>query len=365
MKYFYYISVAVMLAAFIFTFAPQPASAELNVLQPRGESKWATGDNDGIRDYVEDVFGNNHIMVDVARCESGFRQYYSGGDVLIAGDSNAVGVFQLLEVWHEQAAEDRGHSIYTVEGNVGYAQELYEEEGLKPWSPSSLCWDDGRVSETDVDGSSSNESSRTPMLVRSGDPSSNTAEDDKEEESEEKNSDDEPDEDTDRDRHLLGQSGSSDTEEADRDVPELISKKLIIGVHDAQVVELQKLLNRIGYRLTTNGPGSPGEETNYFGSLTKQALQKFQCDNNIICDGVEYTTGYGMTDAKTRVTLNKEAADTPGQRTSNRVQMQVRSDSDRNSDNTSTNNESERDGMIAQIDELTRRIADLRAQLSQ
>lgn len=361
MKYFYYISAAATLAAIIFVFSPQPASAELNILQPRGESKWETGDNDGIRDYVEDVFGSNHIMVDVAHCESGFRQYYSGGGVLIAGDSNAVGVFQLLEYWHEKAAEDRGYSIYTVEGNVGYAQELYEEEGLKPWSPSSLCWDDGRVSETDVDGSSG-ESTRTRIVVRSKDSSHSSVKDesDHDEDDEEKNEEKIEEDEEDRDQRLLGTSRDSDKEEPE-DVPELISKKLIIGVHDNEVVELQKLLNRIGYRLTVSGPGSPGEETNYFGSLTKQALQKFQCDNDIICSGVEYSTGYGMTDAKTRAALNKQAANKPQERTSNRVKIRVRSDSDR--DNSVTANSEEDSDLQARIDELTQMVAELRARL--
>lgn len=364
MKYFYYISVAVIFTAMVSVFVPQLADAEVNILQPRGESEWATGDNDGIRDYVEDVFGNNHIMVDVALCESGFRQYYSGGDVLITGDSNAVGVFQLLESWHEEAAKDRGYSIYTVEGNVGYAQELYEEEGLKPWSPSSLCWDDGRVSETNVDGSSG-ESTRTQIVVRSRDSSrSSTKEESDGVDNEEEEQESKEDEQEKSNQRFLGNSDNEDGED-DVDVPELISKKLIIGVHDEQVVTLQELLNRIGYQLATSGPGSPGEETNYFGSLTKQALQRFQCDSNIICNGVEYTTGYGMTDARTRAALNKQAADTPGQRTSNRVQIQVRSESDRsNREDTSTDNETGRDNLMAQIDELSRQIADLRAQLS-
>lgn len=349
--------------AVLFVFSPHVVTAELNVLQPRGESKWATGDNDGIRNYVEDVFGNNHIMVDVARCESGFRQYYSGGDVLISGDSNAVGVFQLLERWHEQAAGDRGYSIYTVEGNIGYAQELYDEEGLKPWSPSSLCWDDGRVAETDVDGSSGDDSSRTRIVVRSKDSSRSSEREEEDDETDEESEEAEESAEDDGRRLLGNSSNDSDTEKED-DIPELISKKLIIGVHDDEVIELQQLLNRIEYRLTASGPGSPGEETNFFGSLTKQALQEFQCDEDIVCSGVEYSTGYGMTDAKTRAALNKQAAEAPRQRTSNRVQIRVRSNDSRDRDNTTTSNAADSSDLQQQIDELTRLVADLQAQLS-
>lgn len=45
---------------------------------------------------------------------------------------------------------------------------------------------------------------------------------------------------------------------------------------DADVHLLQKFLNIMGFRLAVSGPGAPGEETSYFGPLTKAALVKFQ-----------------------------------------------------------------------------------------
>lgn len=346
---------SLIIISLLLTF-PINAAADFNILQPRGSSDFTIGDNSGIRDHVQDVFGNNHIMVDVARCESGFRQFYSGGGVLINAESDAVGVFQLLDGWHADTAADMGMDIYTVEGNVEYAKELYEVDGLKPWSPSSLCWDDGAVEE--INGDYSPVQSRVKMIVRSGD--------DRDEEGDEEETEkvveeaNEPEEKTkDSNQIILGRDKDK------KQVPEveqLITKRLIIGVHDAEVVELQKILNRIGYRLTSSGPGSSGEETDYFGSLTKAAVQEFQCDNSIVCSGAEYTTGYGMVDSKTREALNQRAAETDLSHTSNRVSIQVRSGQSADTTQSDMTNE---DNLRRQIQELRNKITQLQLRLNQ
>jgi hypothetical protein len=339
---------------------PQMSQAALNVLQPRGESDFVTGDNSGIRDHVEDVFGNDHVMVDVARCESGFRQFYAGGGILINVESDAVGVYQLLDSWHNNIADNMGMDIYTVEGNVDYAKVLYEADGLKPWSPSSLCWDDGTLSETNGNDKSSDSHSR--MIVRSSDTR------DKKSSSEENESDnyrvnrEEKDSNKMNNEHdsnqvILSQKKSS----SKQPVKEIISKRLIIGVHDTEVVALQRLLNRVGYRLISSGPGSPGQETNYFGSLTKKAVQEFQCDNDIVCTGAEYTTGYGMVNGETRTALNQKAAESDSTSESNRVQIRVRSSD--SSQNHSSADDS-RSALQQQITDLREMVADLQRQLN-
>ncbi len=47
------------------------------------------------------------------------------------------------------------------------------------------------------------------------------------------------------------------------------------------VKALQKYLNIKGYTVSKNGPGSLGNETTYFGLLTRNALIRFQIDSNI------------------------------------------------------------------------------------
>lgn len=61
------------------------------------------------------------------------------------------------------------------------------------------------------------------------------------------------------------------------DVPtETFKKDLRVGITDPDVKKLQKFLNEFGYTVATTGPGSPGQETEFFGGLTKAAVIKLQ-----------------------------------------------------------------------------------------
>ena len=54
------------------------------------------------------------------------------------------------------------------------------------------------------------------------------------------------------------------------------TRNLTIGSTGEDVRELQKILNAEGFTIAKTGPGSPGNESTYFGLLTKQALIKYQ-----------------------------------------------------------------------------------------
>jgi hypothetical protein len=82
-----------------------------------------------------------------------------------------------------------------------------------------------------------------------------------------------------------------------------LTQDLVLGTISPEVKALQVLLNTHGYVLTTDGPGSPGQETAKFGALTRTALRKFQCEKMQICSGDETTTGYGMLGFQTREAL--------------------------------------------------------------
>ena len=91
--------------------------------------------------YVRQYFKDIPIMVQIARCESTFRQLTSDGDIHRGRVNNAdVGVMQINEFYHGDKAEQENLDLHTIEGNVAYARELYERQGTQPWKSSKACW---------------------------------------------------------------------------------------------------------------------------------------------------------------------------------------------------------------------------------
>jgi hypothetical protein len=82
-----------------------------------------------------------------------------------------------------------------------------------------------------------------------------------------------------------------------------ISHDLVLGSISPEVKALQILLNSHGYVLAREGPGSPGQETEKFGALTRYAVRKFQCEKMQICSGDESGSGYGLVGSNTRDAL--------------------------------------------------------------
>lgn len=58
-----------------------------------------------------------------------------------------------------------------------------------------------------------------------------------------------------------------------------------LGNSGPDILLLQKFLNTHGFIIVTTGPGSPGNETNYFGLKTFQALKKFQASVGLPATG--------------------------------------------------------------------------------
>jgi len=70
------------------------------------------------------------------------------------------------------------------------------------------------------------------------------------------------------------------------------TKNLNLGSKDNQVKALQQFLNQNGYKLADSSWGSPGNETDYFGSLTSVALTKFQEANKDKATGIINEKGF-------------------------------------------------------------------------
>jgi hypothetical protein len=91
---------------------------------------------------VRAYFKDTPVMIEIARCESEFRQYTDAGNVLRGGDSGGmVGVFQFFESIHAVPAKALGFDLATLDGNLGYAKHVYATEGTVPWNPAKNCWD--------------------------------------------------------------------------------------------------------------------------------------------------------------------------------------------------------------------------------
>lgn len=203
--------------------------------------------NATVEAQVQSYFSDIPVMIAIAQCESSFRQFNQNGTPLLGGDGDVVGVFQLDESSHANAAQSLGIDIDTTAGNLEYARFLYGFEGTTPWFSSYSCWH--------------------PLVA-----GTSTA------------------------------AVATTTEAAATSTPAL-SINLMLGNVDPQVTTLQKMLNADGFTVATSGPGSIGQETDVFGLLTQSALRKFQCALQITCAGDEYTTGYGLLNVQARSAL--------------------------------------------------------------
>lgn len=63
------------------------------------------------------------------------------------------------------------------------------------------------------------------------------------------------------------------------------TQNLKLGSSGAQVMQLQKSLNSMGYTVASTGVGSMGMETSYFGAATKRAAINFQSAKNLPATG--------------------------------------------------------------------------------
>jgi peptidoglycan hydrolase-like protein with peptidoglycan-binding domain len=259
--------------------------------------------NANVAATVQSYFADIPVMIAIAACESGPRQFANNGTPLLGGTGTMVGVFQIDETIHYARALSLGFDIDTLMGNLEYARYLYGAEGTEPWISSFGCW------------GSSLDATMTSTVVTSTSSATTTA-----------------------------ITATTTLGTATSTVAPALMLTLSLGSIDPQVLILQQLLNKAGYTLATSGPGSPGNETTKFGALTYAALKKFQCAEGIACSGDEATTGYGLLNAATRTAL-----------------LAVTSNTTVVASSTTTNNENN----PAQIAELQSQIAALLATISQ
>lgn len=89
---------------------------------------------------IEKEFGEEHIMIEVARCESEFRQFDKLGKPLKSElGTDDLGIFQ-INVIHKEEMDRLGLKREKLDDNIKFARMLYNRNGLKDWKASKDCW---------------------------------------------------------------------------------------------------------------------------------------------------------------------------------------------------------------------------------
>jgi len=122
----------------------QAGNTNPTIEQTSGSTETSFINSKVVEAYVKAQYADEPILVDVARCESTYRQFDQTGNILRGKVNKAdVGVMQINEKYHADEAVKMGYNIYTVEGNVAFAKYLYKKSGGDPWSSSESCWSEG------------------------------------------------------------------------------------------------------------------------------------------------------------------------------------------------------------------------------
>ncbi len=113
--------------------------AKVQVLDIKEKAQILTPD--AVKKILQDYFSDIPVMVNVAFCESSYKQFNDDGTIMRGWATPAdVGVMQINEGYHGARAKAAGIDLYTIEGNMKYARMLYNESGTQPWSASKPCW---------------------------------------------------------------------------------------------------------------------------------------------------------------------------------------------------------------------------------
>ncbi len=85
--------------------------------------------------------GIPQILREIARCESGGKQFDKKGNV-VRGVIHVpdTGKYQINSAVWGAEAKKLGYDLLTEEGNEQFALELYRRYHTLPWESSRLCW---------------------------------------------------------------------------------------------------------------------------------------------------------------------------------------------------------------------------------
>lgn len=125
--------------------APVMTSATILPLEPKQEvvieQKAELTKEQVIINKITEVFGENApIMIKVARCESGIRQFDDKGQIIKNPVTPDYGLFQINLPSHEKKLEELKLDYRELDDNIAYAKYLFDKNGLRDWQMSAKCW---------------------------------------------------------------------------------------------------------------------------------------------------------------------------------------------------------------------------------
>jgi hypothetical protein len=282
-------AIGALLFSLVIIIAPSFAQAQVDLSNPSGQASSSAQEiisapaldphnSADVEAAVRSYFADIPVMIAIADCESGFTQLNSSGAALNGGSGGMIGVFQVNRSVHAKFALTLGDDINTLTGNMAYARYLYNNEGTVPWNSSKSCWSP-IVSSGSLPAAALSKAVDIVEAVVLPSAAKASA------------------------QVVDTPAAVPAAQNATQSLSQNLNQNLKLGTVSAQVATLQKLLNKAGYAVAKTGPGSVSNETDTFGVMTKAAVQRFQCAQNIVCKGTEATTGYGLVGAKTRAAL--------------------------------------------------------------
>jgi hypothetical protein len=107
---------------------PTPVAAEEIIVT---EEVIVETETERIERLIREAFKDAPIMVEIARCESQFRN--------VPSKTGDFGPYQINQV-HTKRLQELGLDRTVVEDNIKYARLLFDENGTQPWYMSKHCW---------------------------------------------------------------------------------------------------------------------------------------------------------------------------------------------------------------------------------
>ena len=99
-----------------------------------------------IEEKIRHRFGDDaEIMLAIAKCESGLRQFDKDGKV-ITSHTNDSGLFQINNATWDKKAKELGLDYKNnIDHNIEMAKYILDKQGKNAWKPSQHCWNRATV----------------------------------------------------------------------------------------------------------------------------------------------------------------------------------------------------------------------------